>query len=67
MRRSLTPWGTVFLVLFLLLTAAQGVDASPPQAGRYIVVLSDSVSLPGRIASAHARPTTSASRPCTDP
>lgn len=51
MRRSLAAWGAAFL----LLTAAPGVDASLPHAGRYIVVLADSVSSPGRIAAAHAR------------
>jgi len=51
MRRFLAAGGTAIL----LLVAAPQVGASPPRADRYIVVLRDSVTSPGRIAAAHAR------------
>jgi subtilisin len=51
MRRFLAAGGTAIL----LLVAAPQVDASPPRADRFIVVLRDSVTSPGRVAAAHAR------------
>ena len=50
MRRSLGIVG----VAALLLSVAPQVDAAPPRAGRFIVVLEDSVASPAQVAATHA-------------
>ena len=50
MRRSLGLVGAVAL----LLAAAPQADAAPPRAGRFIIVLEDTVASPAQVAAAHA-------------